>query len=296
MRNIRLQKDSSRWFTSEDAEVSRGNPGPEELFWLSGSGQRWPIIISGAGCSSWERGNYWERTKSYDTILELVTGGNAEVVHNGQRYIVKEDEAFLLHQGSDHRYSCGPAGTLHKRSVVLRGAALQPILASTNLTNRTLIPVARPKVLEARMKKAADILKNSPAGLEQTLSCLAYEILAELIASAGGAHSDIVNKAMDLIHRNNARDLRNRELTEHTQASVPHLLNVFRKEIGTTPLHYHEQCRMAHACRLLLGNDCSIKEVAQMTGFEDQLYFSKVFRRNIGMSPREFRKSRRKGG
>jgi len=53
---------------------------------------------------------------------------------------------------------------------------------------------------------------------------------------------------------------------------------------------------MAHACRFLLKNDCSIKEVAQMTGFEDQLYFSKVFRRNIGMSPREFRKLRRKGG
>ncbi len=49
--------------------------------------------------------------------------------------------------------------------------------------------------------------------------------------------------------------------------------------------------RIRNAQSLLLRSTLSIKEISYMVGFRDQLYFSRVFRQETGMSPRAFRRA-----
>ena len=63
--------------------------------------------------------------------------------------------------------------------------------------------------------------------------------------------------------------------------------------IGTPPARYLQQLRVAEACRLLVETPLQIKAVAQATGFEDEFYFSRRFRIEVGQSPREYRKTYR---
>ena len=49
--------------------------------------------------------------------------------------------------------------------------------------------------------------------------------------------------------------------------------------------------KMEHACHLLDTSQMSVKEVAASLGYEDQLYFSRVFSKTIGLSPRAYRAS-----
>ena len=63
--------------------------------------------------------------------------------------------------------------------------------------------------------------------------------------------------------------------------------------IGTPPARYLQQLRVAEACRLLVETPLRIKAVAEATGFEDEFYFSRRFRIEVGQSPREYRKTYR---
>jgi len=63
--------------------------------------------------------------------------------------------------------------------------------------------------------------------------------------------------------------------------------------IGTPPARYLQQLRIAEACRLLVESPLQIKAVAAAAGFEDEFYFSRRFRIEVGQSPREYRNTYR---
>ncbi len=76
-----------------------------------------------------------------------------------------------------------------------------------------------------------------------------------------------------------------------------YLRKLFKKELGLTPLEYMTQMRMKKAELMLTtmwGSDYSVAEIGQLCGFEDSLYFSRVFKKHFGCAPSTFAKSREK--
>lgn len=75
-----------------------------------------------------------------------------------------------------------------------------------------------------------------------------------------------------------------------------YLRKVFKKELGVSPLEYMTGLRMKNAERLLStmwSNGYAIGEIAQMCGFDNALYFSRVFKKYFGCSPSQFVKTQR---
>lgn len=75
-----------------------------------------------------------------------------------------------------------------------------------------------------------------------------------------------------------------------------YLRKLFKKEVGMSPLEYMTGLRMKSAEILLTAmwtNEYTISEIAQMCGFEDSLYFSRVFKKYYGCSPSNFTKKSR---
>lgn len=75
-----------------------------------------------------------------------------------------------------------------------------------------------------------------------------------------------------------------------------YLRKVFKKEMGLSPLEYMTSLRMKNAERLLStvwNNGYTISEIAQMCGYDNALYFSRVFKKSFGCSPTQFIKTQR---
>jgi AraC-like DNA-binding protein len=71
--------------------------------------------------------------------------------------------------------------------------------------------------------------------------------------------------------------------------SSSHFSSLFRKATGMSPIGYFIHLKMQRACQLLYTPDVMIKTVAMDLGYDDQYYFSRIFKKHIGMSPEQYR-------
>ena len=69
-----------------------------------------------------------------------------------------------------------------------------------------------------------------------------------------------------------------------------HMEVTFKKEKGMTPLQYHTRLRIQTACSLLGSTLLSIREISDKLGYPDAMYFSRIFKKQMGLSPREYRR------
>ena len=81
------------------------------------------------------------------------------------------------------------------------------------------------------------------------------------------------------------------ELAQRLEVSKAHLIRTFTKSVGISPGKYLTRVRVEYAKLLLRDEDVSVTYVAEAAGFANANYFSKVFRRETGMSPSEYLES-----
>ena len=85
----------------------------------------------------------------------------------------------------------------------------------------------------------------------------------------------------------------NRKIGYYAQVcgiSERNFYNLFKNWAGKTPVDYRNEMRTTAAASLLVSTNLSIGEIAFKTGFEDPYYFSRVFKKNMGVSPKVYRK------
>jgi AraC family L-rhamnose operon transcriptional activator RhaR/AraC family L-rhamnose operon regulatory protein RhaS len=80
------------------------------------------------------------------------------------------------------------------------------------------------------------------------------------------------------------------DLVKKASMSEITLYRMFKKTFKMSPVNYILSVRIAAACRLLSESELSISETAWRTGFSDSNYFSRVFKKFSGVSPRHYRK------
>jgi transcriptional regulator GlxA family with amidase domain len=74
------------------------------------------------------------------------------------------------------------------------------------------------------------------------------------------------------------------------------LLRKFKEQTGLSPMECLNQMRLSKACRLLRESPMEIKHIAIACGFPDSNYFSRQFRKSLGITPRRFRNAHVIGG
>lgn len=102
--------------------------------------------------------------------------------------------------------------------------------------------------------------------------------------------SPLVEQAVALIRRNIANPDSNGETARACGVDLRTFLRRFRAETGESPQQFSRRIRVEAACRYLLYSDKSIEEIAELTGFPDRYYFSRVFRQLQQKSPALFRR------
>ena len=102
-------------------------------------------------------------------------------------------------------------------------------------------------------------------------------------------HSQRLKQCLQFIHLHYSDDISLENIANVANISKSECCRNFHKFFNLTPFDYLLQYRIQQACILLLHTDDSINQIASKTGFHDQSYFSKIFKRLMGMTPSRYR-------
>ncbi|HEX3627820.1 MAG TPA: AraC family transcriptional regulator [Verrucomicrobiae bacterium] len=84
-------------------------------------------------------------------------------------------------------------------------------------------------------------------------------------------------------------------LAAQADVSISHFFKLFKEDTGLTPVVYLTRLKMERACDWLGSTEWSIKLIAANLGYNDPLYFSRVFKSLIGMAPKAYRRGKGNG-
>lgn len=109
---------------------------------------------------------------------------------------------------------------------------------------------------------------------------------------AGGMveqNADCMERAIYYFNEHFAEALFVPQIARHFGYSEGYFQRTFKRKTGLTPVAYLTTVRCRHAAHLLEETNWSIARIAEMTGYNDQFYFSRNFRKIYGRGPREYR-------
>lgn len=103
-----------------------------------------------------------------------------------------------------------------------------------------------------------------------------------------GSRASKLDELILTLNDSYAKQWKTEEMASFCRLSTSRFLHVFRIHHQISPIQYLNRLRINKAKELLSHSSLSIKDTAALTGFSDPMYFSRVFRKLEGKSPREF--------
>lgn len=113
--------------------------------------------------------------------------------------------------------------------------------------------------------------------------------LTELCPNKGKESEDLIEQAIRFIDRNFKNDISLQELAQSLYMSPSYLSVKFKDTVGMTFIDYVKMKRIDQASALLTETTKKIADIAREVGYDDEKYFSRVFKKEKGVSPQQFR-------
>lgn len=172
-------------------------------------------------------------------------------------------------------------------------SVLDAIRKNENTSEIPVIVVTGKVLTEEDMNRlnqgVAVVLQKGLFNVDETVAHIKDAI--ERKRSLGTDTKRLIRQAMAYIHKHYSEAVSRQDIAQHINISEDYLTFCFRQEMGTTPIRYLQRYRVNQAKRLLKDSSKTITEISMDVGFSDSGYFSRIFHRETGMSPEQFRRS-----
>lgn len=143
------------------------------------------------------------------------------------------------------------------------------------------IPMVENSVFKLQRAQTMDEAADIMAALLETIQDLSTQY---------HKYSPAIEKSLDYILEHYAEKLSLEQISKYVYLNKSYFSELFKKETGINFNDYINQVRIQKACELLSGKHYNLSQIAQNVGFSDQNYFSKIFKRIIGVSPKSYQK------
>lgn len=122
--------------------------------------------------------------------------------------------------------------------------------------------------------------------LEETI----IKTLLEVLNHLKSREIKPVAYAKHYIEKNKGIDIKLEELAKNAGFSYSYFSYLFKKETGKTLTEYIQMVRIETAKKLLVEKERNVSEIAELVGYSDIKFFTKQFKKTLGVSPNEYRK------
>lgn len=227
-------------------------------------------------------------------LIHYIVSGKGSFMSNGKTWHLQKNDAFLVQPNRIASYEADRDAPWQYDWVGFNGSDAKRLLRQTGLLDRepAFTCPAENNFHELLSKIIA--VSGSSAAAEARMESGLLQFLAALMDSFGAAvpRSDTgysyVQKAIRFIDRNYSSSIDIEQVAQSAGISRSHLYRLFVAYINMPPNEYLARYRINKAAGFLKDGGLTVGEAAYSTGFSDQLYFSRVFKKYMGMPPSKF--------
>lgn len=235
-------------------------------------------------------------------ILIYCVEGKGRAVIEKRTYELSPDSFIIIPAGKPHNYAADEKDSwtiywVHfKGSIAL--AIVQAMIRQLKGHHGKLSFQAK------RLDLFNDIYGNLERGYGNDNLCYANMCLWHFLSSflynenfnlpekKHSKEDNVIEPSINFMQKHLSEMLRLSDIAESVNISVPHYSFLFREKTGFAPMEYFIHLKVQKACQYLLFTDLRIKEIAEQLGVEDPYYFSRMFSRLMGVSPKQYRAER----
>ena len=145
---------------------------------------------------------------------------------------------------------------------------------------------------EANNRYLKRIQESGSSGeLMENLRFIVERMAGKIFSFQGIRHASVLRRAERYIWENYTRKISLDEIARASGLSAPYFSTVFKEEMGENLSSYLNRLRVEKAVTMLTETGKQLNEIAGLCGFEDQSWFSKIFKIYTGMSPGKYREN-----
>jgi YesN/AraC family two-component response regulator len=123
----------------------------------------------------------------------------------------------------------------------------------------------------------------------EILTSFSEKMSGRIFSFHGVRHFPVLRKAERFIWENYTRKLSLEEIADISGLSAPYFSTIFREEMGENLSNYLNRLRIEKAALMLITTNTAINKIAVTCGFNDQSWFSKIFKTTFGITPGKYR-------
>lgn len=221
----------------------------------------------------------------YDSIYETDKNTYPTAEENNILNALKENDKKLCDDGIDSFFKASRTELSEIGSTTKIGMALLLSLYRYTLTSG----LETEKIFGDSFDLLNQIQSSrSPGELVKLIKEQCYRIIRQ--SKGMVTENQFVNAAVAYINQNYYRDITLTMVAEEICLSPGYLSTLFKQVKGDSFINYLSRVRIRHACNLMQDVRLKNYEISYQVGFQNEKYFSKVFRKIMGESPNEFRK------
>ena len=238
--------------------------------------------------------HYREREDGADQyILIYCTEGKGIIEVEDQIYRLEKSDAFCIPRNVRHKYYADEKDPWSILWVHFKGE------------NTNYFPLEERKIVhinsrhsDNRMMVLFNLLfrvleRNYTIGnfiyISQVLSLILSEIYFREKVDESSVQDRHVTMVIRYMYQHLRENLTLEEISEEVQLSKSYLNAVFKAQTGKSPVEFFIHLKMQEACKLLKSTDYYIYEVSSELGYTDQYYFSRIFKKVVGVSPKDYK-------
>lgn len=236
-------------------------------------------------------------------VFIYCTAGSGWFQVGGERYTVEKDQYFILPAHIPHGYGADEQNPWTIYWIHFKGKlageyarnCLKPTEVKPNIYSR----------IGERLELFEEIYRTLEMGYGRENLLYACSVFYHFLGSLRYLHQyrsavkqdteegDLVAAAIHYMKENVEKKLTLKQIAEHLGYSSSHFSALFHARTGYSPLNYFNQLKIQQACHLLDFSDMKINQICYKTGIDDCYYFSRLFTKIMGMSPREYKKQKK---
>lgn len=222
---------------------------------------------------------------------------------DGHEYQVSANQYFILPAGSPHAYGSDNVTPWTIYWIHFKGV-LAPYYASETPHPIEIRPEIHSRISQ-RISLFEEIFNTLKAGYNNEnlryVSSIFHYYLGSLhyLQQYRNANisciddGNVVEVAIHYMKENMEKHITLQNISDHIGYSPSYFSMLFKNKTGHAPLSYFNLLKIQQACFMLDSTDMKINQICYKIGIEDTYYFSRLFSKIMGVSPREYRKSKK---